>query len=115
MRDPHARDGVLERLIEWSAHNRLLVGLVTGVVERVEDLGGVVRGGPRLSRIRLNACLAKSGKVVAADLFVLGHRFSARRTKSLRLASSTMPEGGEKARGGGRSDTPRFSAWERRR
>jgi len=32
MRDHHTRDGVLERLIEWSAHNRLLVGLVTLMV-----------------------------------------------------------------------------------
>ena len=30
--DGRARDGVLERLIEWSAHNRLLVGLVTILV-----------------------------------------------------------------------------------
>ena len=29
MRSPDARDGALERLIEWSAQNRLLVGLVT--------------------------------------------------------------------------------------
>ena len=32
MRDPNAQDGALERLIEWSAHNRLLVGLVTLMV-----------------------------------------------------------------------------------
>ncbi len=32
MRDPNAPDGALERLIEWSAHNRLLVGLVTLLV-----------------------------------------------------------------------------------
>ena len=37
MRDPNAQDGragdgALERLIEWSAHNRLLVGLVTVLV-----------------------------------------------------------------------------------
>ncbi|MBC12787.1 MAG: CusA/CzcA family heavy metal efflux RND transporter, partial [Rhodothermaceae bacterium] len=32
MRDPNAQDGALERLIEWSTHNRLLVGLVTLLV-----------------------------------------------------------------------------------
>ena len=32
MRTPNAQDGLLERLIEWSAHNRLLVGLVTLLV-----------------------------------------------------------------------------------
>ncbi|PAP76362.1 efflux RND transporter permease subunit [Rubrivirga marina] len=32
MRGPNARDGALERLIEWSAENRLLVGLVTLMV-----------------------------------------------------------------------------------
>lgn len=32
MREHDAQDGALERLIEWSAHNRLLVGLVTLMV-----------------------------------------------------------------------------------
>ncbi|WP_412060788.1 efflux RND transporter permease subunit [Rubrivirga sp. IMCC45206] len=32
MRGPDAKDGTLERLIEWSAENRLLVGLVTALV-----------------------------------------------------------------------------------
>ena len=70
-----------------------VVGLMAFVSsKRLEDLGGVVRDGPRLGGIRLNARLAEGGEVVAADLFVLGHRVCAGRTESLRLASPTKPE-----------------------